>query len=95
MSAAFGINSFKKVIEMNETSEKILGILEQRNTPISGEEISKELGITRSAVWKQINELKNVGYQINSSRTEGYELVSATTRLLPYEIKKFLKTKFI
>ncbi|MDD3977570.1 MAG: biotin--[acetyl-CoA-carboxylase] ligase [Methanomicrobium sp.] len=80
---------------MNKTAEKILAILEKRKGPVSGEEISRDLDITRSAVWKQINELKNKGYQINSSKTEGYELIAPSDLLLPYEIKKYLKTKFI
>ncbi|MBP2132794.1 BirA family biotin operon repressor/biotin-[acetyl-CoA-carboxylase] ligase [Methanomicrobium sp. W14] len=80
---------------MNETAEKILSILEKSSGPVSGEDISRQLGITRSAVWKQINELKNLGYTINSSRTEGYELAGSTSLLLPHEIEKYLKTKFI
>ncbi|WOF16055.1 biotin--[acetyl-CoA-carboxylase] ligase [Methanoplanus sp. FWC-SCC4] len=80
---------------MNKTAEKILKILEEKKSPVSGEEISNILGITRSAVWKQINELKNMGYEINSSRTEGYELIEKTTKLLPYEINRYLKTDFI
>ena len=80
---------------MNETAGKILKILEDRKEPVSGEEISRILGITRSAVWKDIKELKALGYSINSSRTDGYELVSATAGLLPHEIEKYLKTRFI
>lgn len=80
---------------MNETAGKILKILEERKEPVSGEEISRILGITRSAVWKDIKELKALGYSINSSRTNGYELVSTTAGLLPHEIKKYLKTRFI
>lgn len=80
---------------MNETTEKILDILETQEDPISGEKISDMLGITRSAVWKNINELKDLGYSIESSKTSGYKLRTTTTRLLPHEIKKHLKTDFI
>jgi len=80
---------------MNETSEKILEILEGQDGPISGEKISEMTGVTRSAVWKHINELKELGYSIDSSRSKGYELKEITTRLLPHEIKKHLKTDFI
>ena len=95
MSASKRTDIFKKVIKMNETAEKILDILEKQNKPVSGEEISRELNITRSAVWKQINELKKSGYEINASRTDGYHLVKKTDLLLPREIKKYLKTHFI
>lgn len=80
---------------MNETSEKVLKILEEHNGSISGEKISEMTGITRSAVWKHINELKELGYLIDSSRPKGYELKTATSRLLPHEIKKYLRTEFI
>jgi BirA family biotin operon repressor/biotin-[acetyl-CoA-carboxylase] ligase len=80
---------------MNETSEKILEILERQDRPISGEKISEMTGITRSAVWKNINELKELGYSIESTKSKGYELKESTPRLLPHEIKKYLKTDFI
>ncbi|WP_048130795.1 biotin--[acetyl-CoA-carboxylase] ligase [Methanolacinia petrolearia] len=80
---------------MNETSEKILEILERQSGPISGEKISEMTGITRSAVWKNINELKELGYSIESTKSKGYELKESTPKLLPHEIKKYLKTDFI
>ncbi len=80
---------------MNETSEKILKILEEHDGPISGEKISEMLGVTRSAVWKHINELKDLDYSIESSRSKGYELTTPTPRLLPHEIKKHINTEFI
>ncbi len=46
-------------------------ILEKADGPISGEAVSNELGITRSAVWKHINELRMMGYDIESSQKEG------------------------
>ena len=80
---------------MNETSEKILEILERQDGPVSGEKISELTGITRSAVWKNINELKELGYSIESTKSKGYELKESTPKLLPHEIKKYLKTDFI
>ena len=41
---------------MPDSAFKVLEILERSATPISGEVISNELGITRSAVWKHIND---------------------------------------
>ncbi|MCC7565279.1 MAG: biotin--[acetyl-CoA-carboxylase] ligase [Methanomicrobiaceae archaeon] len=80
---------------MKDTAVSILKILEEADGPVSGEMIAERLGITRSAVWKQIRELRRMGYDISSSRTEGYMLEGPTNRLLPYEIKKRLATKFI
>ncbi len=48
---------------------------------MSGETLSKQFGITRSAVWKHIVGLKEEGYQIDSVRNRGYRLLSAPDRL--------------
>ncbi len=80
---------------MPDSAFKVLEILERAQTPLSGETISNELGITRSAVWKHINELRIMGYDISSSQKEGYRLTHTSNKLLPYEIHKKLKTRFI
>jgi BirA family biotin operon repressor/biotin-[acetyl-CoA-carboxylase] ligase len=80
---------------MPDSAFKVLEILERAGHPISGETISNELGITRSAVWKHINELRAMGYDISSSQKEGYRLTRTSSKLLPYEIHKKLKTQFI
>jgi len=80
---------------MPDSVFKVLSILEREERPVSGEDISAELKITRSAVWKQINELRALGYGISSSQKEGYKLVKKSGRLLPYEVQKKLKTRFI
>ena len=69
--------------------------LKSPTCPVSGETISNELGITRSAVWKHINELRMMGYDISSSQKEGYRLTRMSNKLLPYEIHKNLHTKVI
>jgi BirA family biotin operon repressor/biotin-[acetyl-CoA-carboxylase] ligase len=80
---------------MPDSAFRVLEILERAVAPISGETISNELGVTRSAVWKQINELRLMGYDIQSSQKEGYKLVHSSSKLLPYEIHKKLKTQVI
>lgn len=80
---------------MPETAFRILEILERQAGPVSGETISNEIGITRSAVWKNIKELRQMGYDIQSSQKEGYRLVHASSRLLPYEVHKKLRTRVI
>jgi BirA family biotin operon repressor/biotin-[acetyl-CoA-carboxylase] ligase len=80
---------------MPDSAFKVLEILERSDTPLSGEIISNELGITRSAVWKHIKELRGMGYDIISSQKEGYKLKATSNKLLPYEVHKKLKTQFI
>jgi BirA family biotin operon repressor/biotin-[acetyl-CoA-carboxylase] ligase len=83
------------VTAMPDSAFKVLEILERADAPISGEIISNELRITRSAVWKHINELRMMGYDISSSQKEGYRLTQTSSKLLPYEIHKRLRTQFV
>lgn len=78
-----------------DTAFKILEILERSKEYVPGETISNQLGITRSAVWKNIKELKLMGYDIRSSQKEGYKLVHSSSKLLPYEVHKKLQTAVI
>lgn len=63
--------------------------------PISGTEIAKKIEISRTAVWKHMNVLKNEGYDIESVPKKGYILHSVPDRLLPEEIVSFLETKWL
>ena len=63
---------------------KILGLLRERMPePVSGEEISSKLGVSRTAVWKHIQSLKNTGYDIESVPKKGYILHKAPDLLSP------------
>lgn len=53
---------------------EILSVLKETQDFVSGEELSKMLGVSRTAVWKNINSLRNEGYIINSVTNKGYRL---------------------
>lgn len=61
-------------------------LLSKKGTFISGEELSKEYGVTRSAIWKQINVLRDMGYIIRSSPRLGYMIDKSPDLLIPEEI---------
>jgi BirA family biotin operon repressor/biotin-[acetyl-CoA-carboxylase] ligase len=76
--------------------EKILQLLrESPSTFLSGEEISHRLKVSRTAVWKRINYLRTLGYEIEASTRSGYRLIRSPDLLTPSEIKPLLKTKWI
>ncbi len=79
---------------LNKTDEAILAILRSnhREEFVSGAEIAAELGISRTAVWKHLNRLRNAGYQLESERFLGYKLVGTPDLLLAPEIKEGLQT---
>ena len=62
---------------------------------ISGESIAGTLGISRTAVWKHIQKLRDSGYQIISRERHGYRLKDAPDLLLPSEIQIALDTQTI
>lgn len=60
---------------------------------ISGEHLSRELGVTRSAVWKHVRRLRRDGYEIVSAPRKGYRLIQTSPLLLPEEIQNGLQTR--
>jgi len=62
---------------------------------VSGEVLAQKLGISRVAVWKQIQRIKDMGYKITSDQNLGYCLVSRPDLLIPQEVQKELSTTYI
>jgi BirA family biotin operon repressor/biotin-[acetyl-CoA-carboxylase] ligase len=59
---------------------------------ISGEGLGRQAGITRAGIWKQIEQLRAAGYEIDSSPRKGYRLTGLTQALLPAEVGDGLAT---
>ena len=62
---------------------------------ISGELISKKLNISRTAVWKKIQNLKKLGYNIESVKNRGYRLISKPDIPLSEEVLFELNTNIV
>lgn len=60
---------------------------------VSGETLASELGVSRTAVFKQIGRLRREGYSIVSLHGQGYRLKPRFDGLLPMEIQMGLGTK--
>ena len=67
--------------------EKILRILTEAEDYVSGEALSKELGVSRTAIWKAVNRLKEEGYEIASVRNKGYRIEKQTSELVEDALK--------
>ena len=62
--------------------EKVLSLLrEHPDQSLSGEAMSRQLGVSRAAVWKAIEALRQEGYVISSAPNRGYCLQSAPDRV--------------
>jgi BirA family biotin operon repressor/biotin-[acetyl-CoA-carboxylase] ligase len=62
---------------------------------VSGEQLGKQLNISRTAVWKHIHELRKKGYQIESSPRSGYSFIGSSDLIVPEELTSDLDTKFM
>lgn len=75
--------------------EKIIQLLNDAEEYISGEEISNQLGVSRTAIWKVIKQLREQGYEIESITRKGYKLVKSPDVLKSEEIRYNLNTKLL
>jgi BirA family biotin operon repressor/biotin-[acetyl-CoA-carboxylase] ligase len=63
---------------------RILKILKNKGGIVSGQALSSELGISRVAIWKHIQKLQVLGYDIDAS-TRGYRLNNSPDMPYPWE----------
>src|SRR3989338_4381362 len=76
--------------------DQLLDLLRQNPSDfISGGEMSHKLVISRTAIWKHIEHLRKIGYEIEAQPHHGYRLVSVPDRLIPEEIRWNLGTRWM
>lgn len=74
------------------TKEKLLELFEtNKGIYFSGEEIAGRLGISRTAVWKAVKNLRGDGYNIEAVSNKGYCLAVNTDILSAQGIQKYLE----
>lgn len=76
---------------MIKNKDKILDILIKTNDYVSGEKLSQFIGISRTAIWKNINRLKEEGYHIDSVTNKGYRLLEEPSTLSESQLMHDLK----
>ncbi|MEW5737505.1 MAG: biotin--[acetyl-CoA-carboxylase] ligase [Myxococcota bacterium] len=60
---------------------------------VSGAALSDKLGLSRTAVWKHVEQLRKLGYQIEAQPARGYRLVAVPDRLTALELLPLLATR--
>lgn len=75
---------------MHSVPSAILQLFRTQGGLVSGEMISRELNVSRTAIWKHINTLRNSGYVIEAVPSRGYRLVSAPDLLNTEDINREL-----
>lgn len=75
--------------------EEILRLLRSADDYISGQELCNRFGVSRTAVWKAINQLKEAGYEIEAQQNKGYRLMAAPDLMTEAEIKSLMHTEWV
>ena len=75
--------------------EEILRLLRSADGYISGQELCNRFGVSRTAVWKAINQLKEAGYEIEAQQNKGYRLMAAPDLMTEAEIKSLMHTEWL
>ena len=76
---------------MNSQQKVLDHLLKADGAYLSGQKLAEILGVSRNAIWKAIQALKDQGYQISSTPNKGYQLESLSDDLAPQQIDHFLK----
>ena len=75
--------------------EEILRLLRSADGYISGQELCNRFGVSRTAVWKAINQLKEAGYEIEAQQNKGYKLMAAPDLMTEAEIKSLMHADLV
>lgn len=60
---------------------------------VSGSALSDKLGLSRTAVWKHVEQLRKLGYRIEAQASRGYRLLEVPDRLTGLEVGPLLSTR--
>ena len=75
------------------TEQVLRRLAEASARPVSGEELARSLGVTRSAVWKAVEGLRRAGYSVVSLPGRGYRLEPDRRGVRPGEVLAHLTTR--
>lgn len=72
----------------------ILALLRERGDYVSGQELCERFGVSRTAVWKAVGQLKKEGYRIDAAQNRGYLLTEDKELFGQYELESRLDTRW-
>lgn len=74
---------------------ELLKILRQADGYISGQQLCEHFGVSRTAVWKVIQQLKEEGYEIEAVKNKGYRIGSMPDVITAEEVGSQLHTEWM
>ncbi len=78
-----------------DRKEELLALLKAQEDFVSGQDIADRFQMTRSAVWKHIAALREMGYEIQSVPAKGYRLQAGPNTMYAHEITPYLRTQWL
>lgn len=73
---------------------EILKVLRESGGYVSGQQLCDSFGVSRTAVWKVIEQLKKEGYEIEAVRSRGYRLVESPDVMGQAELESLIRTRW-
>lgn len=73
---------------------KILALLRERRDYVSGQELCEHFGVSRTAVWKAVGQLKKEGYEIEAVKNRGYLLTEREDVFGRHELESRMATRW-
>lgn len=74
---------------------ELLKILRERGGYVSGQQLCERFGVSRTAVWKVIRQLKEEGYEIEAVKNKGYRIIEVPDVVTVEEVKSRIHTKWM
>ncbi len=85
-------NRVTKGLEWMSTKERLLALLEEnRGVPLSGAALAQQLCVSRTAVWKAMQELRQQGHRIDAAQNRGYTLQPESNVLSEQGVRQYLR----
>ena len=86
-----------KILELlREKKDRVAAGAPESEAYVSGQELCEQFGVSRTAVWKAIGQLKKEGYVIEAVQNRGYRLLDQTEEVYNQaDIQSRLKTKLV
>lgn len=73
---------------------EILKLLRESEGYVSGQQICRQLGVSRTAVWKAVRKLQEEGYQVEAVRNKGYRILYSPDVITREELESLMETRW-
>jgi BirA family biotin operon repressor/biotin-[acetyl-CoA-carboxylase] ligase len=84
-----------KNVQSEVRKKLIAAFTEAEGEYLSGQYLANLIGCSRTAVWKHIEELRKLGFELEAVQRKGYRIIGTPDQMSEDKIRLGLKTKFL